>query len=108
MKELINAVILVYEPLRIIKMPIGRCILDKVKLVHYENTPIQMYWKFHHKKWKFLSKKNLIFFIFLLKNIDYGYSLEPPRRGGSNEYPQSFLSRNKKKMYTPVNPNFTI
>ena len=23
---------------------------------------------------------------FLLKNIDCGYSLEPPRRGGSNEY----------------------
>ena len=28
-----------------------------------------------------------IIFVFLLKNIDYGYSLEPPRRGGSNEYP---------------------
>ena len=23
------------------------------------------------------------------QNIDCGYSLEPPRRGGSNEYPQS-------------------
>ena len=32
------------------------------------------------------------------QNIDCGYSLEPPRRGGSNKYPQSmFLSRNKKK-----------
>ena len=32
------------------------------------------------------------------QNIDCGYSLEPPRRGGSNEYPQSmFLSRNMKK-----------
>ena len=32
------------------------------------------------------------------QNKDCGYSLEPPRRGGSNEYPQSmFLSRNKKK-----------
>ena len=30
-----------------------------------------------------------IIFLFLIKNIDYGYSLEPPRRGGSNEYPQS-------------------
>ena len=31
------------------------------------------------------------------QNIDCGYPLEPPRRGGSNEYPQSmFLSRNKK------------
>ena len=30
------------------------------------------------------------FFIFHIsaQNIDCGYSLEPPRRGGSNEYPQ--------------------
>ena len=27
----------------------------------------------------------------MLKNIDYEYSLEPPRRGGSNEYPQSMF-----------------
>ena len=27
-----------------------------------------------------------IIFLFLLENIDCGYSLEPPRRGGSNEY----------------------
>ena len=32
-----------------------------------------------------------IIFLFLLKNIDCGYSLEPPRRGGSNQYPQSML-----------------
>ena len=25
------------------------------------------------------------------RNIDCGYSLEPPRRGGSNEYPQSIF-----------------
>ena len=31
------------------------------------------------------------------QNIDCGYSLEPTRRGGSNEYPKSMLlSRNKK------------
>ena len=43
------------------------------------------------------------------QNIDLGYSLEPPRRGGSNGYPQSMsLSRNKKKNYTPVNASFTI
>ena len=29
--------------------------------------------------------------LFLLKNIDFGYSLEPPRRGGSNEYSQSIF-----------------
>ena len=28
---------------------------------------------------------------FCSKNIDCGYSLEPPRRGGSNEYPQSMF-----------------
>ena len=40
-----------------------------------------------------------LFFLFLLQNIDCGYSLEPPRRGGSNEYPQSmFWSKNKKNI----------
>ena len=32
-----------------------------------------------------------LFFLFLLKNVDCVYSLEPPRRGGSNEYPQSMF-----------------
>ena len=32
-----------------------------------------------------------LFFLFLLKNIDCEYSLETPRRGGSNEYPQSMF-----------------
>ena len=32
-----------------------------------------------------------VFFLFLLKNIDCGYSLEPPLRGGSKEYPQSMF-----------------
>ena len=41
------------------------------------------------------------------QNIDCGYSLEPPRRGGSNEYPQSmFLSRNKKNYVYPCKPQF--
>ena len=29
-----------------------------------------------------------LFFLFLLQNIDCGYSLEPPQRGGSNVYLQ--------------------
>ena len=33
----------------------------------------------------------IIFFLFLLKNIECGYPLEPTRRGGSNEYPQSMF-----------------
>ena len=53
--------------------------------------------------------KNSDIFHISAQNIDCRYSLEPPRLGGSNEYPQSmFLSRYKKKMNTPVNPSFTI
>ena len=51
----------------------------------------------------------LLLLLLLLLNIDYGYSLEPPSRGGSNEYPQSmFGAEIRKIMYTPVNPNFTV
>ena len=49
-----------------------------------------------------------IFLIFAL-NIDCGYTLEPPRQGGSNEYPQSmFWSTNKKNRFTPAYPSFAI
>ena len=37
------------------------------KNTHYENTPIQIYWKFHHQKTESFQIKILIFFIFLLK-----------------------------------------
>ena len=57
-------------------------------------------------KTEFFQIKILIFFHISDQNLDCGYSLEPPRRGGSNEYPQSmFLSRNKK---INVYPRFTI
>ena len=77
---------------------------------HYEDRPIQIYWKFHHQKLKKKKNKNSDIFHISAQNIDCGCSLEPPRWGGSNEYPQSmFLSRKKKKiMYTPVNPSVTI
>ena len=32
-----------------------------------------------------------IIFLISAQNIDCGYSLKPPRRGGSNEYPQSIF-----------------
>ena len=76
---------------------------------HYENTPIQIYRKLQLQKLKNFQIKTPDIFYISAQNIDCGYSLEPPRRGGSNEYLQSmFLSRNKKIMYTPVNPSFTI
>ena len=75
---------------------------------HYENMPIQIYWKFYHQKWKFSDKNSDIFHI-SAQNIDCRYSLEPPRRGGSNEYPQSvFWSRNKNNNVYPCKPSFTI
>ena len=53
--------------------------------------------------------KNSDIFHISAKNIDRGYSLEPPHQDSSNEYPQSmFLSRNNKNNITPVNPSFTI
>ena len=34
-----------------------------------------------------------VYIIFLIsaQNIDFGYSLEPPHRGGSNEYPKIYV-----------------
>ena len=61
---------------------------------------------FTTKHWKFSDKKSDNIH-FSAQNIDCGYSLEPPRRGGSNEYPQSmFLSRNKKNNVNPYKPQF--
>ena len=74
----------------------------------YENTPIQIYWKYYNQKKENFRKKDSDIFPISVQNIDCGYSLELPRRGGSNEYPQSmFISKIRKLMYTPVNLSFT-
>ena len=58
------------------------------------------------KKENFQIKNSDIFHI-SAQNIDCVYSLEPPRRGSSKEYPQSmFLSRNKKNNVYPCKPQF--
>ena len=63
---------------------------------HYENMPIQIYRKHLTPKIENFQIKNANIFLISAQNIDCGYSLEPPWRGGSNEYPQSMLlSRNK-------------
>ena len=73
---------------------------------HYQNTPIQIYRRFHLQKLKKHSGKKPDIFHISAQNIDCGYSLKPPRRGGSNKYPQSmFLSRNKNNAY-PCKPQF--
>ena len=74
--------------------------------VHYENMPMQYTEIFKVVKNENFHPKVFDIFLIFAQNIDCGYTLEPPRRGGSNEYPQSmFWSKNKKigiPLYTPV------
>ena len=59
------------------------------------------------KNEKFQIKKTFDIFHISAQNLDCGYSLEPPRRGGSNEYPQSrFLCKIKKNNVYPCKPQF--
>ena len=81
---------------------------DNMSIVvpHNENMPIQIYWNIYNENFQI---KNSDIFHISAQNIGCGYPLEPRRRGGSNEYPQSILwSRNKKNIYTPVNTSFPI
>ena len=74
---------------------------------HYKNMPIQIYWKFYYQKNENFQITNSNIFQICAQNINCGYSFEPPRRGGSNEYPQSMiLSRNKKNNAYPCKPQF--
>ena len=77
--------------------------LEKTLRKHtYSNTL-----KIYHQKMAIFQIKNSDIFHISAQNIDCGYSLEPPRRGGSNEYPQSmFLSRNNKNNVYPCKPQF--
>ena len=86
----------------ILYSPTNLPFITKTRLFKYTET-------FTTKKSKFSDKNFDIFFHISAQNIDCGYSLEPPRRGGSNEYPQSmFWAEIRKITYTPVNPSFTI
>ena len=68
-----------------------------------------IYSNFFRSKIDNFQRKNFDIFLIFAQNIDCGYMLEPPRRGGSNEYPQSmFWSKNKKIRYTPAYPSFAI
>ena len=75
-------------------------IITKTRLFKYTE-------KFTTKKWKFSDKKNSDMFHISAQNIDCGYSLELPRRGGSYEYPQSmFWAEIKKNNVYPCKPQF--
>ena len=62
-----------------------------------------IYSNFFRSKIDNFQRKILDIFLIFAQNIDCVYSLEPPRRGDSNEYPQSmFWSKNKKNRYIPL------
>ena len=76
---------------------------------HYENLPMQYTEIFSVVKIENFQQTNFDIFLIFAQNIDCGYTLEPPRRGGSYEYPQSmFWSKNKKNSHTPAYPSFAI
>ena len=82
---------------------------DRASDSHYENMPMQYTVTFIVVKNENFQWKIFDIFPIFAQNIDCGYTLEPPRRGGSNEYPQSmFWSKNKKNRYTPAYPSFAI
>ena len=61
------------------------------------------------KKNENFQQKMFDIFLIFAQNIDSGYTLEPLRRGGSNEYRQCmFWSKNKKNRYTPAKPSFSM
>ena len=64
-----------------------RATITKTCLIVYNFDPLKPH--FYIVKLGFTGYT--LFFLFLLKNIDGWYSLEPPHRGGSNEYPLSMF-----------------
>ena len=59
---------------------------------------------------KFIEKKNYILNIFA-QNINCGYTLEPPRQGGSNKYPESLFGSKIRKiglLFTLAYPSFAV
>ena len=77
--------------------------------LHNENTPIQIYWEFIPPKKENFQVKNSGSFHISAQNIDCG--IRENRIGEavltSTHNLCKFLSRNRKLMYTPVNPSFT-
>ena len=59
--------------------------------LHYENTPMQYTEIFKVVKKENFHEKNFDIFLIFAQNKDCGYTLEPPRRGGSNVYSRSMF-----------------
>ena len=69
---------------------------------HYENMPIQIYWKISPPKTESFQIKIPIFFYISAQSIDCGYSLELPCKGSSKEYLQPMFLSRKMKISIPL------
>ena len=69
------------------KAPDKQCIFEQNQLKYKNTTKICLYNFDPIKTHLYILKLGFtrVFFLYLLKNIDYGYALEPPHRGGCNE-----------------------
>ena len=68
---------------------------------HYANMSVQYTAIFHGCKNDNFQMKIFDIFLIFAQNIDCGYTLEPPQRGGSNEYPQSIFGAKIRKICIP-------
>ena len=79
-------------------LKLGICIIN----CHYENMPIQIYWKFYHQKNNNFQIKNSDILHISAQNINCEYALQPSLQDSSNEYPQfMFLYQNKQNNVYP-------
>ena len=76
---------------------------------YHENMPI---WIWPLKPHFYIVKLGFtgytLFSLFMLKNINCWYSLEPPRRGGFNEYPQFMFWAEMWKISEFLSENFHL
>ena len=98
------------KPRRLIRIyTVCSCLSGQIVLLwtHITKTRLFKSIKISPPKTENFQIKSSDIFHISAQNIDCGYLLEPPRRGGSNGYPQSmFLIRNKKNNVYPCKPHF--
>ena len=88
---------------RILRIFEGTSTLDEAHISLRKHAYSKIYWNFTTKTRTIFRWKILTFFHISAQIIDCVYSLEPPRRGGSNEYHNlCFWAEIRKIMYTPV------
>ena len=101
---MVKKIEIMMDPSTYILIYLSRIAISNISLRKHAYSSIQ---KISPPKTEKFQTKNSDIFHISSQNIDCGDSLEPPRRGGSNEYPQSmFPSKNKKNNVYPCKPQF--